>query len=83
MDTLIFILFIVAVIGITAWQLYFCRMARETRELSKLNRIWERYNNKQATAIQTRSELNRHTWRYRVASVKLLREFTYLLDRPL
>ena len=47
----------------------------ETRELARLNRIWESFNDKTRTKEEVRQLLNQHQWKHHRDKVELLRTF--------
>ena len=71
----------IIVIGIVFWIvvyfLYLSPMARSTRELSRLNRIWESFNNGKEPEL-VRLELKNYDWKYHPEKIKLLYKFLKL-----
>lgn len=72
------IIILIAVL-IVCYHLFFSRMARETRELVTLNRIWERFNEKLNSPEETLSLVNSKRWKYHQDKVELLKTFIGLI----
>ena len=54
----------------------------ETRELARLNRIWESFNDKTRTKEEVRQLLNQHQWKHHRDKVELLRTFLEITRIP-
>tara|TARA_R110000868_G_scaffold160448_3_gene390071 strand:+ start:2260 stop:2505 length:246 start_codon:yes stop_codon:yes gene_type:complete len=67
------IILVVGFLAIPMFWLFFSPQARSTRELEKLNRIWERFNAGTITPEEAESAANEIEWRYHPEKVKLFR----------
>lgn len=67
--------FAVAILGICAWYMWLSPMARSTRELARLNRIWQHFNENTRTIKQIEQMLAQREWRYHRDKVELLKTF--------
>ena len=67
--------------GIISWLMDFLLPA-ETRELARLNRIWESFNDKTRTKEEVRQLLNQHQWKHHRDKVELLRTFLEITRIP-
>lgn len=59
---------------LVSYNLWWSKMARSTRELSKLNKIWEDFNNGQ-TPKNINIQLNNINWKYHKDKIETLKKF--------
>lgn len=73
-----FIAVMALMLGIVGWHLRLSPMARSTRELTRLNRIWGDFN-KNKDKIQARRELRKNIWKYHREKVEMLYRFMNII----
>ena len=63
------------------WLIDLLILPRSARELARLNRIHNAFNEGRLTSAQARSAIYMHKWKYHHNKVNLLIELTHLLNK--
>lgn len=79
-DILYIISVIAVMVGIVGWGLFWSPMARSTKELHHLNRIWEQFNDS-GDIVATQKLLNERVWRFHTKEVGLLEDVIRMVEK--
>ena len=74
------ILILAAMFAYFLYETRWSRMARDTRELARLNRIWRLFNERACTTREIRDYLDAYDWKFHQDKVELLRTFITLFE---
>lgn len=70
---------ILIIVFIITWNLFWSPMARSTKELVKLNKIWDDFNiNKHI--VDTTIKLKQYNWKYHTSKVESLKNLITLYE---
>lgn len=79
-SSIILVIFVLAMAAFVAWEMMLSPMARSTRELHELNKIWGHFNDRTRSIEEIRALLAEREWRFHGDKVELLRTFINHFD---
>lgn len=81
METISLIIFLLILVWIPMWYLVLSPLARSTKELAILNKIWGGWNDKKYSNEQVEELLKMREWKYHEEKVELLKTILTHLNK--